>query len=366
VAEFSVNALTQSSIQYLYTIRDSIWLDPPYQRMSDIWTKDKQQLLIDSILNEFDIPKLYFHELIPPKKKAGKFLKHAIIDGKQRLDAIWGFIEGSFALADDFEYLHDSTVNAKGMTYAELSHKYPLIRSRFDGTTLSVVNVRTDDIDLIEEMFSRLNEAVPLNAPEKRNAFGGPLPPQIRQLAEHEFFASKLPFADKRYKHRDLATKFLYSEFKDGIVDTKKVYLDHFVREWADSKSDNEAKQLRNEVEDVLAKMVSVFEDQDKLLQSLGMVILIYHLFRFYRSESPKQPILRQQFELFEVARQMNRLKAKESIASANYDLLEFDKFVQTPNDAYANKIRFKILAKFFVDNGASWLKKISSYAKDD
>ena len=62
------------------------------------------------------------------------------------------------------------------MTYSDLGFKYPLLKARFDATSLSVISVRTEDIELIEDMFSRLNEAVPLNAPEKRNAFGGPLP----------------------------------------------------------------------------------------------------------------------------------------------------------------------------------------------
>lgn len=97
-----------------------------------------------------------------------------------------------------------------------------MIKARFDASPLSIVTINTDDMELIEDLFSRLNEAVALNAPEKRNAFGGPLPEIIRAVANHEFFLKRIPFGDKRYRHRDLAAKFLYLQFANRIVNTKK------------------------------------------------------------------------------------------------------------------------------------------------
>jgi hypothetical protein len=62
--------------------------------------------------------------------------------------------------------------------------------------------------------------------------------------------------------------------------------------------------------------------------------------------------IRREHFELFEAARQANRTMAELDIAKASYDLLEFDKFVQTPNDAYATRLRMSILVKFLREHG--------------
>ncbi len=87
-------------------------IDPDYQRMGDIWTLDKKQLLIDSIINDFDVPKIYFHDLRAYDKKS-KY-EFSIIDGRQRLEAVWAFIDGDFPLADDFKYLADSKVKAAG------------------------------------------------------------------------------------------------------------------------------------------------------------------------------------------------------------------------------------------------------------
>ena len=65
-------------------MRDRIQLDPEYQRLSDIWTPDKRQLLVDTILNDFDVPKLYLHKFHEPLRTNGKTYDFSIIDGKQR------------------------------------------------------------------------------------------------------------------------------------------------------------------------------------------------------------------------------------------------------------------------------------------
>jgi hypothetical protein len=64
---FRVVGMPNSSLIRIYSERRFIQVDPDYQRMSEIWTLDKRQLLIDSILNEYDIPKLYFHAFQTPK-----------------------------------------------------------------------------------------------------------------------------------------------------------------------------------------------------------------------------------------------------------------------------------------------------------
>src|SRR5947209_5177802 len=105
MASITISALAQSGVLYLYTIRDEMQMDPPYQRASDIWSVSKKQLLIDSILNGFDIPKLYLHKLSEPIQQGDSQLNLAIVDGKQRLEAIWGFINGDFPLSPEFEFL---------------------------------------------------------------------------------------------------------------------------------------------------------------------------------------------------------------------------------------------------------------------
>lgn len=82
----------------LLTERTVINDSPEYQRESAIWSKSKQQLFIDTILNDYDVPKLYFHDLREDNQSHYNF---AIVDGKQRVHAIWDFLEDKLELGSD-------------------------------------------------------------------------------------------------------------------------------------------------------------------------------------------------------------------------------------------------------------------------
>ena len=353
MSEFSIGPYYQGTVIVVYSERQQIELDPEYQRISDVWTTEKRQLLIDSMLNGFDIPKIYLHEFVPFKQKGAQRYRYAIIDGKQRLQTIWDFIDGRLPLAEDFKYLRDDTVEAGGLTYSQLANLYPHIKNRFDGTTLPIITIRTDDIDMIEDMFSRLNEAVPLNAPEKRNAFGGPMPKEIRKVAEHTFFKKNVPFPDNRYRHRDMAAKFLFLEFSDGITSTKKVDLDSFVRrfkawrsEGLDLASPVAVSSLRGATEKTMVLLSKSFRQRDPLLRQVGMITLYYYLFRFMRLGKVGR-LKREMFEGFDIARQNNRAlveQTSETHPDVNSQLLTFDRHSQTPNDAYALRDRLGIV----------------------
>jgi hypothetical protein len=55
IDDFRIATMQDSSVLMIYSKRAQIKTDPPYQRMSDVWNLDKRQLLIDSLLNGFDI-----------------------------------------------------------------------------------------------------------------------------------------------------------------------------------------------------------------------------------------------------------------------------------------------------------------------
>ncbi len=352
--EFSLGKYPHSSLLVVYSDRDEILLDPDYQRLGGIWTHEKRQLLLDSLLNGFDVPKLYFHEFVPPQGTVGNMrYRYAIIDGKQRLQTIWAFIDGKISLANDFKYLRDDSVDAAGLDYSNLAKKHPRVKQRFDATPLDIVTIRTSDIELIEDMFSRLNEAVPLNAPEKRNALGGPLPEAIRRVGRHDFFARKIPFSDRRYRHRDLAAKFLYLEFVGQIANTKKATLDDFVRKFkrwrargSPRATGEQIERLVGNCEATLGLMSGEFGVDDRLLRQVGMVTLYYHLFRNVRLGAVSR-VSRPMLIAFEEARKANRYLVEEKGEANNRidtGLVEFDQHAQTPNDAYAIRIRLQIL----------------------
>jgi hypothetical protein len=347
--KFRISPLSppENGIWRLYKNRNRIFTDPPYQRFGDIWTKGKKQLLIDTILNGFDVPKIYFHRFPKGKEVAGNTYDYAIIDGKQRLEAVWDFIDGKFALDEAFEYYHDQSIEAGGLKYSDLAKHYPDLKTDFDSFTISVVGVECDDDEIIEDLFSRLNEAVPLSAAEKRNAFGGAGPKIIRELALNEFFTTNIPFSNSRYRHFNLAVTFLIISYHQEVVDTKKAYLDQFVRDHKDDKNLGRLQQAHERSSEVLDLMAKVFDRADPLLRQVGMVVLYFHTFRIAQSEGWLDQIERRKFVAFEEQRKENRRIAEEEIGAAEYELLEFDRYAQSPNDAYAVKLRLATMLKY-------------------
>lgn len=341
--------LPHSSVLSVYVERDTIWIDPDYQRQGEIWSLEKKQLLIDSIINRYDIPKLYFHKL-DRLTAAKKKCIYSVIDGRQRLEAIFGFLDGDFALSDDFEYVPDSSVKAGGFTYSDLATKYPRLKQRLESFTLPITVVETDDIELIEEMFSRLNEAVPLNAAEKRNAIGGDMAKAFTELATNSFFKRKVRFSDQRYRHREVCARLVFVEMsiqEQRLTDTKKPFLDQITRNYKSGKK-RTVDKYKAAVTDTLDAMSPVFTAKDTLLAAQASIPVLYLLFREAKAQQLLPQLTREKLMEFNEKRQENRVMAEQDITKADFELLEFDRMSQQgTNDASSIRERLRILAKY-------------------
>lgn len=345
--------LQHSTIQSIYSEWEAIVKDPPYQRNGDVWSLEKKQLLIDSIINRYDIPKLYFHKYSrETARETGKL--YAIIDGRQRLETIVHFIEDGFPLGSDFNYLEDpEVVRAAGMNYSELAKRYPKIKSRFDSFSLPIITVETDDIDLIDDMFSRLNEAVPLNAAEKRRAIGGEMVKAIDEVSLHPFFSKKVKFSNKRYQHKEAAVRLIFLSYnlrEDKVVDTKKPYLDQFTSDFKSGRS-TDVQALKREVISLLDSITPVFVDKDPLLGSQAVVPVYVFVYRNLINAGVGDIFARTSLEKFDSERSGNRVIAEMDLAEARFELLEYDRLSQQgTNDASSIRERWKILE--------SWLRE--------
>lgn len=343
--EFEVTPLRNSNVQYVYSRKSLIDTDPVYQRQSDAWTLEKKQLLIDSILNGFDIPTIYFHQI----RKGGQW-GWALVDGKQRLNAIFDFLDGKFALDSEFRLLGDESVKAGGMTRNDLDERYPLLASDLLSSGLDIKEIRTSDIELIEDLFSRLNEAVPLNAAEKRNAFGGPLPAIVRGLVQEEFFVEKLPFGNKRYRHYDLAAKFLLLASHDPhegwphwpARDLKKIRLDRLFKEVKDQGDAAMVSEWSKRVVNTVRSMSEIFTTKDQLL-TVGMST-VYFLFFMNRIYAKKDLPTRSDLVRLNEARRIGSVENEEEFTRSDIVLLEFNRLSQSPNDGGALAFRFNVL----------------------
>jgi len=196
-------------------------------------------------------------------------------------------------------------------------------------------------------MFSRLNEAVPLNAAEKRNAFGGPVPKAIRTLVEQPFFTTTLPITPKRYRHHDLACKFLLLQHEKRIVDTKKSRLDAFVNEFKEKELNLRTVQLRKAVQANLSKMEKFFRKDDPLLNSPLMCAVYYAMFKDGTLGDSKPGRSRKTLVAFESELEANRKLELEESEDVNFALLEYERIARSPNDASTISFRVGILKDY-------------------
>ena len=259
--------------------RSAIEERPPYQRESAVWSLEKQQLFIDSLLNGYDVPKTYLHDLRgeEPTKV------YSIVDGKQRLTAIWDFLADEFALASDFrvepanlpELPPAAVAPGGGLRFSELGRAWQGV---LRDTYLSVVLIRNATEDDIEELFSRLNNGEPLNAAEKRNAMGGEMVRLIREVAHRPFFTEQLHFSNGRHQHYDLAARFLVLadaqvRAEPELPDLRSQALDAFVRLHR-RLADQAREALLEGLDARLAVLEATFGPADPLLASPAQALL--------------------------------------------------------------------------------------------
>ena len=192
--------------------KDKINPQPAYQR-TEVWTVKKKQLLIDSILRGYDLPKFYLAVSKLP-------YEHEVVDGQQRLNAIWDFCNDVYSLNEESDDIPDFG-DLSGQKWSDLSGDE---QKRIGDFELSVVLIE-DASDLeIGKLFLRLQEGVSLNPAEKRNAMPGNMRNFIVDLANHGVFPLTR-FSDVRFKWHDIAAIITCLEINSGPTDVKSENL---------------------------------------------------------------------------------------------------------------------------------------------
>ena len=361
MVRFRMYPLRANNVLELYQQRSLINLEPAYQRLS-VWDEEKQQLFIDSVINGVDIPKLYFHEVLANRTPDRRY-KYAVIDGKQRMLALWAFIEGKLRLASNFVFFDNEDVKARGATYEDLLEDFPNLRAKFDNFNVPTTVVQADDDNLIEQLFTRLNVQVYLTGPEKRNALGGPLPYTIRKIASTPFFLESIRIRNNRLQHHDLAAKFLYLTRTNGFNSVNKTALDSFVtnykkahEEGQDFASEEAIGRLEESTKAILNLMYGFFDGSDLLLYGVGRTTLYFHLFRIYNNLGTDPNISKKMLEGFNAdvigTRRKSQRMARgsgELFEGIENTLREFDQERQSVNDGPALERQYNYLRTYLM-----------------
>ncbi len=329
-----------------YNHREEIDFTPPYQRRGRLWSADDKSYLVDSIINGFDIPKLYLADFQFGQSPLNiSRLPYAIIDGKQRLEAVFDFFKNKIVLRSDFKFRKNTDLNLSGLSLKDLRRSYPQVAEEFENGSLDIMSVFAEDEADIHEIFVRLNKSKPLTGAEVRNAVVGPVSDLIRTLGSHEFFLDVIRFGVTRGADLNAAAKLLIFEYLGKAVATKKQNLDEFAQLEDIDKERLELSGRR--IIDTLSAMVEIFIPRDPLLGSAGVVPIYYWFIR--NVSSSERWAIREFLVDFEEQRKGNRELQKDlGDDSLNPDLARFDTLNRSTNDQQSHVGRIAILEDYF------------------
>lgn len=184
------------ALDKIYKRRDRYEI-PDWQR-DEVWPKAKKQLLIDSILQDWKLPKFYFFRTSSDPEE------FEVVDGQQRLMTIFEFFDNKLTVV---------LKGTRGVTYSELSSQ---LSDAFDDFEIEYDEISDASDSELKQFFQRLQNGLPLSSSEKLNSVHSSLRNYCRELSKHSFFANKVNFANKRYAHFDVASKFATIEV-EGI-----------------------------------------------------------------------------------------------------------------------------------------------------
>lgn len=331
---FEVRAFEARTASWWYRIRDDVDANPPYQRRGSAWDKFRQSFLIDSILNDFDLPKLYladFTYFTSPLNQSRK--RFAVIDGKQRLSAIFSFLDDQLPLAPDFVLRENPELELAGLTYSEIRRVAPEVTSKVENFNLPVMSVITDDESAVQELFVRLNSGKPLTAAERRNAMGGVVPELIREILSSPFFESCVAFSARGGAHEQAAAKLLLLELHDGPVDLKRAQLDDLYKQGEAHYASEDIGSAATAVLETASTMSAFFTPHDPLLRTQGQLPVYYLMFR----GGPVPTDVGERIALFHRLRRASTTQSDvhfpRSIMQA---LLRYSNRMRSPNDAFS------------------------------
>ena len=199
------------------SMRARIDTNPEFQRPA-VWTVSQKQLLIDTILRGYDIPKMYWRRISTGPDR------FEVVDGQQRLRTIWGFVDGDFRLPSNSEPIAGHLL--ADASYLDLPDD---LRMQFDTYSVDVVILDDTDGDEVREMFLRLQNGTSLKAQEKRNAMPGQMREFVRNLTQHPFF-TRVAFQNRRFAHDHVAAQLVCLELAGEPVNIKDADLNRMYR----------------------------------------------------------------------------------------------------------------------------------------
>ena len=251
-----------------------------YQR-APVWTRIQEQLFIDSIFRGYSIPAFYFHR---KQSSVGGYKKDIleIIDGQQRINAMYRYSEGGYDLKMNIkfpDFFQGQNYPWTDRLFQDISDD---LQCQFYEQKVVIFFIETEDNNEIRDLFIRLQGGTPLTPQDKRDSWPGCFTKYILRLGGKHgvekypgdpFFKKIAKPSGGESNKRKLAAQIamLYSRRREGgepsFCGIKSQDIDEFYHRKIDfNPSSQEAKRFKK----ILEKLTSIFENAQITLKGKG------------------------------------------------------------------------------------------------
>jgi len=262
-------------------------LTPSYQRKST-WSNPLKRKLVRTILEDFDIPKVYLREVGDT---------YECVDGQQRFRAVVEFWDDILAFARNEAPIRGIDVAGK-----KFSNLPKIMIKTFNRYTLDVVYLTDWEDSAVEELYQRLQAGKQLNAAEIRHAQSREINFTVQALADHPMFQRLALFSNQRYGYEDAVALLLRLVLEGKITDIRAGNVTDTYNEFTSLTKDSIAARKVQDVLNFLDESLDVF---DPLLGKASFVSLAFTAFMLMRTHNvtafPKE--FGEAFVLFENSR---------------------------------------------------------------
>ena len=305
---------------------------PEYQREKSLWSAEKKALLIDTILEDIDIPKFYFN-----RTSDGNY---EVVDGQQRLWAIWEFF------GEDYTY--------KTNKFSDLSNAQQKSIKEYE---LQITVFEDVDDAYLRKLFVRLQIALLLVSGEKLHALTGAMKELVFGKLVSQKFIKALGFSPRRFSKQTLCGQICINAFmrsKNGTFATTRFEnLQHFFQDYAQPKGKDKEffETMANRITVVTAELGKVFGERASQLTNRSYILSIYLFFDELLGDNIQLPKSEaKQFVDFTLLLS-RRLKeeSKKGFERTNRALYTFGTYLNSaPTEKYQIDNRHRALAEHY------------------
>lgn len=215
--------------------RGDLLANREYQRSPGLWPNASRSYFIDTILEGYPFPKIYFHEYLDRRTKK---VKTEIVDGQQRITTIDDFLNDRFALGKN-------SARFAGKRFSDLDED---VQEVFLFYTISTDVIRDAGRAEILQMFRRMNAyTLPLNAAEKRHSeFFGEFKDLVTRILDHSSVLTEWDIFTTRQIVRMADAAFvadLILAIEDGVVSSSDAKLQALYKKYDSSYPQADERQ---------------------------------------------------------------------------------------------------------------------------